>query len=226
MTIWVRLNGRPTEMSLSALKPPLSGDCEHGDTAWYEPFMQSTATAVAYRAARPVRLLAQPTVVLIGNVFTDMTRLVRRAAEELSDPGLVSRAASVVPTSHAAMRDATLLQEVQLPSERVVAAGERRRTRRLPPGGGQGAHRQAISRVIRTSCAPISSGLRASTGSTTTCSPSGIPRSPSSASQTRSQPPAGSPCAVAATRPGLPSKAASRGGIPWRGASWRRWSCS
>lgn len=99
MTIWVRLNGRPTEMSLSALKPPLSGDCEHGDTAWYEPFMQSTATAVAYRAARPVRLLAQPTVVLIGNVFTDMTRLVRRAAEELSDPGLVSRAASVVPTS-------------------------------------------------------------------------------------------------------------------------------
>lgn len=57
------------------------------------------------------QLLANPGAVYAGNVFSDLTRLVRRAAKELADPSVIDRAAAVIPTSHAAKRDATLLRE-------------------------------------------------------------------------------------------------------------------
>ena len=63
-----------------------------------------------------MQLLAEPSAVYAGNVFTDLTRLVRRAARELGDPAVIERAAAVVPSSHAAMRDATLLQDFVAPT--------------------------------------------------------------------------------------------------------------
>jgi hypothetical protein len=56
-------------------------------------------------------LLAQPEAVYAGNVFTDLARLVRRAAVELGDLSIIDEVAAKVPPSHADRRQATLPQQ-------------------------------------------------------------------------------------------------------------------
>ena len=67
------------------------------------------------------RFLENPGVVNIGNVFTEVTRLVRRAARELDDASIIERVAAKIPDEGhwRSMRDATLLKEVVLPSEQA-----------------------------------------------------------------------------------------------------------
>lgn len=72
-----------------------------------------------------MQLLARPDAVYAGNVFTDLTRLVRRAARELDDPSVIERAAAVVPSSHAQRRDATLLREYVDPTTSRAPEPER-----------------------------------------------------------------------------------------------------
>lgn len=72
-----------------------------------------------------MQLLARPDAVYAGNVFTDLTRLVRRAARELGDPSVIERAAAVVPSSHADKRDATLLREYVDPTTSRAPEPER-----------------------------------------------------------------------------------------------------
>lgn len=62
------------------------------------------------------RFLADPSVVRAGNVFTDLTRVVRRAARELNDPLIIERLAATVPPRWHPMRDATLLRDQVPPS--------------------------------------------------------------------------------------------------------------
>ncbi|MGC4122700.1 MAG: hypothetical protein QM765_50640 [Myxococcales bacterium] len=68
---------------------------------------------------RAEAFFADPGVVYAGNVFTDLTRLFRRAARELRTPKIIQRAAATVPERYRSMRDATLLKNVVLPSESV-----------------------------------------------------------------------------------------------------------
>jgi hypothetical protein len=69
---------------------------------------------------RAEALIENPTAVYAGNVFTDMTRLFRRAARELRAPEILARAAAKVPERFHGMRDATLLRDVVVPSERIA----------------------------------------------------------------------------------------------------------
>lgn len=69
---------------------------------------------------RAEALLENPEAVYAGNVFTDMARLFRRAARELRAPEILARAAARVPPRYHAMRDATLLLDVVVPSERLA----------------------------------------------------------------------------------------------------------
>jgi hypothetical protein len=63
------------------------------------------------------RFLANPAVVKVGNVFTDLTRLVRRASRELGDESIITTIAAKIPEGRwHSMRDATLLKELVLPS--------------------------------------------------------------------------------------------------------------
>jgi len=72
-----------------------------------------------------MQLLAEPDAVYAGNVFSDLTRLVRRAARELDDPSVIERAAAVVPSSHAERRDATLRREYVDPTTSRTPEPER-----------------------------------------------------------------------------------------------------
>jgi len=63
------------------------------------------------------RYLKDPSVGLTGNLFTDATRLVRRAAvRELKNEALLSPVAASIPERWHPMRDATLLKDLVLPS--------------------------------------------------------------------------------------------------------------
>jgi hypothetical protein len=90
----------------------------------------SAAEILAYRgrwadaAAQATKLLANPTAVYAGNVFTDMARLVRRAARETRDELLVKRAARVVPAGMARERDVVLLTDFLPPSAQPGADEE------------------------------------------------------------------------------------------------------
>lgn len=61
-------------------------------------------------------LLARPTAVYAGNVFTDMAGLIRRAARELNDPSIIDAAAKVIPPGMEMRRDAVLLKDAISPS--------------------------------------------------------------------------------------------------------------
>lgn len=89
------------------------------------------------------RLLAEPDAVQTGNVFTDLCRLVRRAARELGDRSIIDESAKVVPEPMRAQRDAVLLDEYVEPSstrapnrakydEAVVAATKDKRFKGKP----------------------------------------------------------------------------------------------
>ncbi len=71
---------------------------------------------------RAEALLVNPTAVYAGNVFTDLSKLCRRAARELGTPEIIERIASRVPERYSSMRDATLLKDAVVPSEQVEAA--------------------------------------------------------------------------------------------------------
>ena len=72
---------------------------------------------------RAEALLANPTAVYAGNVFTDLCRLLRRAARELGSPHIVAQAAArVADPRYLPMRDATLLKDVVLRSEQLAPA--------------------------------------------------------------------------------------------------------
>jgi hypothetical protein len=76
----------------------------------------SAAELLAFRGqwakvvAQATKLLANPGAVHAGNVFTDMCRLIRRAARELNQPSIIERAAAVVPAPLAPQRDAVLIE--------------------------------------------------------------------------------------------------------------------
>lgn len=69
---------------------------------------------------RAEAFFADPTVVCAGNVFTDQTRLFRRAARELGTPEIIDRAAAKVPQKYQPMAQATLLKDMVLPSARIT----------------------------------------------------------------------------------------------------------
>ncbi|MEZ4398824.1 MAG: hypothetical protein R3B06_02305 [Kofleriaceae bacterium] len=85
-----------------------------GDAAAAAAAAELHAFAGAWAQVVPLAtaLLANPTAVYAGNVFTDQCRLLRRAARELADPDVIARAAKVVPAELAARRDACLLRDV------------------------------------------------------------------------------------------------------------------
>ncbi len=62
-------------------------------------------------------LLANPHAVRAGNVFTFMTRLLRRAAKELGQMEIIEQSSKLVPPDWAPMKNATLLKDVCPPSE-------------------------------------------------------------------------------------------------------------
>jgi len=61
---------------------------------------------------RAEAFFADPTAVYAGNVFTDLTRLFRRAARELGTPRIIKRAAAKVPEKYRPMAQATLLEDM------------------------------------------------------------------------------------------------------------------
>lgn len=93
------------------------------------------------------RFLANPRGVNIGNVFTELTRLVRRAARELNDESIITTIAATIPNEGNwwGMRDATLLKDMIPPSARpgppnlelfnqgVARAQTDKRFKKLPP---------------------------------------------------------------------------------------------
>ncbi|MBK9033034.1 MAG: hypothetical protein IPL61_17500 [Myxococcales bacterium] len=85
-----------------------------GDAAAAAAAAELHAFAGAWAEVVPLAtaLVANPAAVYAGNVFTDQCRLLRRAARELDDPGIIKRAAKVVPANLAARRDACLLRDL------------------------------------------------------------------------------------------------------------------
>lgn len=93
------------------------------------------------------RFLENPRGVNIGNVFTDLTRLVRRAARELNDETIITRIAAKIPNeaNWPGMRDATLLKDfvppsavpgppnVELFNQSLARAQADKRFKKLPP---------------------------------------------------------------------------------------------
>jgi hypothetical protein len=77
----------------------------------------SVAEILAYRGAwaemlpHALALLAKPSAGRVDAVFVDMMRLVVRASRELDDPGVVTRAAKVVPIDYEALKQSTLRTE-------------------------------------------------------------------------------------------------------------------
>lgn len=87
-----------------------------GDHAAAAAAAELYAFAGAWREVVPLAtaLVGDPGAVRTGNVFTEQCRLLRRAARELDDPGVVTRAAAAVPTAMAARRDACLLRDLDV----------------------------------------------------------------------------------------------------------------
>ncbi len=61
-----------------------------------------------------------PSVEYAGNVFTDLTRLFRRAARELGTPEIIERAAAKIPAKYTSQTQASLLKDLVRPSQRVA----------------------------------------------------------------------------------------------------------
>jgi hypothetical protein len=68
-------------------------------------------------------LVAKPNAVRAGNVFTAMTRLLRRAATELCQPEIIEQSSKMVPADWTPMKNASLLKDVCPPSE-YLAGGD------------------------------------------------------------------------------------------------------
>ncbi|MBL8619997.1 MAG: hypothetical protein JNK64_01810 [Myxococcales bacterium] len=87
-----------------------------GDHAAAAAAAELFAFAGAWREVVPLAtaLVGHPDAVRTGNVFTDQCRLLRRAARELDDPGVITRAAAVVPAAMAARRDACLRRDLDV----------------------------------------------------------------------------------------------------------------
>lgn len=115
--------------ALDAALPVLSRLADGGDVA----ASASLAEILAFQGdwvgfvPRAEALLANPSAVRAGNVFTDLARAFRRAARELGRPELIAEAAARVPEDMASRRDATLLKDLVLPSELVSEPTPERR---------------------------------------------------------------------------------------------------
>lgn len=103
-----------TEAALAGLLPLAAG----GDGAAAASGAELLAFLGRWDEVVPLatQLVAEPRAVRTGNVFTDMCGLIRRAARELQEPGVVSAAAAKVPAGMEARRDAVLLRDFVPPS--------------------------------------------------------------------------------------------------------------
>jgi hypothetical protein len=74
---------------------------------------------------RAEAFFVDPWAVYAGNVFSNLTRVFRRAALELRTPEIIERAAAKVPEKYKRMAQATLLKDTVVPSARIVEPTEK-----------------------------------------------------------------------------------------------------
>lgn len=99
--------------------PILEELANHGDAAASASLAEILAFQLRWAEMVPhaQALLANPHAVRAGNVFTSMTRLLRRAASELGQMEIIEQSSKLVPPDWTPMKNATLLKDVCPPSE-------------------------------------------------------------------------------------------------------------
>jgi hypothetical protein len=104
-------------------------------------------------------LLANPRAVHAGNVFTDLCRLIRRAARELGDPSIIQQAAAGVPAGMEARRDAVLLRDFVEPSAQP-GPPDREGFARAVKDATEGRRFQGKPRELAAHCFALASGYK------------------------------------------------------------------
>lgn len=107
-----------TELAMEAL----TGLADAGDLAAAAALAQLLAFRGLWAAfvPRAEAFFARPSAVPGGNIFSDLTRLFRRAARELDRPEIIERAAAGMPDSHRRMAEATLLKDFVPPPSGTI----------------------------------------------------------------------------------------------------------